>query len=313
MSNLFIIGNGFDLDHDLETSYDDFRSYLLLNYPEINMYDSIVPNEILMPDGGVEYDDKEVLSMLFFLINEAEQSEEKWSDIESSLGALDYSLVFDSFDDILDKDGDKDMWKMVYRNEDLAAQLVIPTTKIKNYFSEWIDSLKLNTVPPKKDFEKIIGEEDLFLTFNYTDTLEVLYNVDEDSICHIHGLQNEEIFFGHGNLKDRTDDHMKDHVGSQDSLSEIDVQLRKDTKRAIELSIDFFEELRVANISKIYSYGFSFNKVDAVYFKEICDRINTENITWYFNDFDEENIVNYSSYLRDCGFKGNFETFHIEK
>ncbi|MBZ5482420.1 hypothetical protein JGU65_24860 [Bacillus sp. T_4] len=33
MSNLFIIGNGFDLAHRLPTSYKDFYKYLIKTYP----------------------------------------------------------------------------------------------------------------------------------------------------------------------------------------------------------------------------------------------------------------------------------------
>ncbi|MBY6035777.1 bacteriophage abortive infection AbiH family protein [Fictibacillus nanhaiensis] len=313
MSNLFVVGNGFDLDHELETSYNHFRKYLLANYPEIKMDELIVPNERHLPDGGVEYDDEEVLSMLFYLINMAEQNEEKWSDIETALGNLDFSEAFDWFDDILDKDGDVDMWKTAYRNEDMASQLVIPTTKIQNFFWEWVNSISIHSVSPKKDFIKLLKDEDQFLSFNYTETLEIVYDVSLVDICHIHGKQYEEIFFGHGNKEDYYDKYMQSHIGSQDGLSKIDEQLKKKTEKALEENLDFFKSIRGANITNIYSYGFSFNEVDAIYFMEICKSINTENVTWYFNDFDKFNVEKYMEYLKCCGFKGVFKTFHISE
>lgn len=313
VANLFVIGNGFDLDHGLETSYNHFREYLISIYSEINMDELIAPNEIHLPDGGIEYNDEEVLSMLFYLINEAEQNDEMWSDIETAIGNLDFSQLFDWHGDILDKDGDIDMWKTVYRNEDLASQLVIPATKIQYFFWEWVNSINLYSATAKKDFTKLLNHEDKFLTFNYTETLETVYDIDEDDICHIHGKQNEEIFFGHGNIKDYYDSYMQSNIGSQDGLSKIDRQLRKDTSRALEENIDFFEGLKGADINNIYSYGFSFNEVDSIYMKEICKWINTENVTLYFNDFDNSYVDRYSSYLRKCGFKGKFSTFHIEE
>lgn len=313
MASLFIIGNGFDLDHGLETSYNNFRKYLLSNYPEIKMDEFKVPNEIDLPDGGVEYDDVEVLSMLFYLINVAEQNEEKWSDIETTLGYLDFSEAFDWFDDILDKDGDNDMWKTVYRNENLSSQLVIPATKIQNFFWEWVNSISLYSASPKKDFINLLKGEHLFLSFNYTDTLEIVYDIPPEDVCHIHGKQYEEIFFGHGNKEDYYDRYMQSNIGSQDSLSKIDEQLRKKTEKALEENLDFFERLSEANITNIYSYGFSFNEVDAIYFVEICKRINTKNVIWYFNDFDKANIEKYMEFLNSCGFKGDFKTFHISE
>jgi hypothetical protein len=313
VANLFIIGNGFDLDHGLETSYNHFRKYLLSNYPDIKLDELIVPNERHLPDGGVEYDDVEVLSMLFYLINMAEQNEEKWSNIETALGALDFSEVFDWFDDILDKDGDVDMWKTAYRNEDLASQLVIPTTKIQYFFWDWVNSISLHSARPKRDFIKLLKDEDQFLSFNYTETLEIVYDISSEDICYIHGKQYEEIFFGHGNKEDYYDIYMVSHIGSQDGLSKIDEQLKKNTDKALEENMDFFESLRDANIINIYSYGFSFNEVDAIYFRELCKIINTENVTWYFNDYDKYDVEKYMEYLKNCEFKGVFKTFHISE
>ncbi|MBO4594898.1 MAG: hypothetical protein J5697_04280 [Clostridia bacterium] len=44
----------------------------------------------------------------------------------------------------------------------------------------------------------LFEENDLFLTFNYTKTLEKIYSINESSVCHIHGTVNQDIYFGHG-------------------------------------------------------------------------------------------------------------------
>lgn len=38
MKKLFVIGNGFDLAHRLQTSYEDFYMYLKSQYPEGGSY-----------------------------------------------------------------------------------------------------------------------------------------------------------------------------------------------------------------------------------------------------------------------------------
>ncbi|WHX59890.1 bacteriophage abortive infection AbiH family protein [Peribacillus frigoritolerans] len=317
MNKLFIIGNGFDGSHGLETSYDHFRKYLLSNNPEIKMDEFIVPTEIYEPGGGVSYRESEVLSMLFYLINEVESCTKEWTgewnNIESSLGYLSFDEAFDWLDDICDKDGDINYFKTANRNEDIASQLVIPTTSIQHLFTEWINTINLDSVETKRDFQKLVNDQGCFLTFNYTETLEEVYGIQEDSICHIHGKQNEEIFFGHGNFEDYTERYMQKHIGSQDSLSKINRQLRKRTDKALDNNSDFFYSLEKAGIKKIYSYGFSFSKVDMVYLKKICNQINTKNSIWYFNDFDVSNHNKFKDVLRKCGYKGSFNTFHITK
>jgi hypothetical protein len=311
MAQLFIIGNGFDLSHGLLTSYQGFRSYLLSNYPNIKMDELVIPEGKMLPDGDLHYDEEETISMLFYFLSVAEGSEEKWKDIEKSLGNLDFSEAFDWHDDFFDNDGDIDLRKTSYRNEDIASNLIIPTKTIQRFFSEWINSIKINSVKPKIDFIKILKDGDQFLTFNYTGTLEDVYDIDKSNICHIHGKQNEEIFFGHGNEEDYYESYMQRHIGSENGLNQIDRQLRKRTDIALQKNIDFFINLEALNINKIYSYGFSFGEVDTVYLKEICRQVKTEEVTWYFNDHDISLVGERILLLKECGFKGDFNTFHI--
>lgn len=311
MNKLFLIGNGFDIDHDLKTSYEDFRQYLLENNPEINMNYLVVPEETMQPDGGITYNENEVLSMLFYLINEAESNTEKWSDIECSLGCLNFDEAFEWWD-IRDKEGDIDLPKTARRNEGIASQLEIPTLTIQNLFTEWIDTIEIDLVVPKEEFRRLVDINDCFLTFNYTETLEEVYEVPQENICHIHGKQGEEIFFGHGNLEDNTELYMRKYIGSENSLNKINRELRKQTEAALINNRVFFDNLVGTDVKEIYSYGFSFSEVDKIYLKEIFNKIDTENIIWYFNDFDKWNHSQYKITLEECGYEGTYSTFHIK-
>ncbi|WP_338592551.1 bacteriophage abortive infection AbiH family protein [Bacillus safensis] len=315
MANLFIIGNGFDLSHYLKTSYDDFKKFLLLSYPNIIMDELIIPEGIELSDGGIDYDENDVLSMLFYLIDEEEGNisdiEIKWRDIENSLGHLNFSQIYDYHEDIFDKDGDIDYWKTAARNENLIENLIVPATAIQGYFSEWVNSIEINCADPKKDFKSLLKENDQFLVFNYTDTLEVVYDVCDSNICYIHGRQGEEIHFGHGNLEDNTEIYMQQNIGSENGLNDIYYQLRKKTEIALEDNSEFFSNLEECNISRIYSYGFSFSEVDKIYLEEICTMLKTEKVIWYFNDYDSHQVENYKKILVECGFKGIFNTFYI--
>jgi hypothetical protein len=249
--------------------------------------------------------------MLFYLINEAERNYDRWNDVETSLGFLELGHFFDMFDDIKDKDGDVDLWKTSYRNEDLARNLVIPTLNIQKFFSEWVNAIDLNSIKQNRDFNKLVERQDQFLTFNYTETLEEVYNIKQSSICHIHGKQNEEIYFGHGNTEDYYEKYMQNYIGAESSLSEIDRQLRKRTEEALQKNLNFFKDLSKYRIDQIYSFGFSFSEVDSIYLEEICKQINTRNVTWYFNGYDIDYVADWSKLLRSIGYKGGFNTFHV--
>ena len=54
--------------------------------------------------------------------------------------------------------------------------------------------------------------------------------------------------------------------------------------------------------------------VDMPYTEKICHNItNTNNVTWYFNDFRlEENRANYEKIIEKAGYNGKFDKFHID-
>jgi len=313
MSSLFIIGNGFDLDHGIKTSYEDFHQFLKAEYPDASEDDYVLPESTSMPDGGIEFDDDEVASFLLRLISNTELDGDEWSDLENSLGVLDFSEYLDYVTKVFDKDGDIDEWKTMYNTEDVALNLVVPTQRITKFFSNWVDTIEIDgTIPNKPDFEALIDKNcDMFLTFNYTQTLEKLYQVK--NVCHIHGEQGEDLLFGHGNDTDYSEEIMGKHVGAEGALQEIQAALRKDTTGAINNHQDFFDTLS-PSVEKIYSYGFSFSKVDEVYIKDICYKLETSNTIWYLNDYDNPTkLKQYEEKIINCGFKGRFSTYHIRK
>lgn len=312
MKSLFLIGNGFDLAHGIKTSYEDFHQYLKAQYPDVNGDEFTMPESTTIPDGSESYDDNEVVSYLLRLISNTERSGEKWSNLENSLGILDFGEFFDRVIELEDEDGDPDFWKNMYNTQDVASNLVIPTQRISEFFSDWVNTIKIDErIPYKGDFAALMNKEsDLFLTFNYTKTLEILYHAK--NVYHIHGKQGGELLFGHGNDTDYYDENMGRYTGAENALQQIQVSLRKDTAKAIINNQDFFK--RLLSIDKIYSYGFSFSGVDQIYIKEICKRLPTAEITWYLNDYDSQNQrEKYKKVIWSCGFKGQFSTYHISK
>lgn len=307
MKKLFLIGNGFDLAHGIPTSYEDFHDFLKEEYSveDDDDDDLLIPESYRLPDGGERYDDEELVKFLIGIISKAE-STEKWSDVERSLGELDYSEYLDNW--LEDDDDNKD--EEVDENESNANALSYAIMRIQYFFNIWIESIDISDISKKTDFDKLIDiENDLFLTFNYTETLENLYNVK--NVCHIHGEQDTEIYFGHGDETDYTEKYERDHIGSEYILRNLDEELRKKTENALVDNQWFFNTID-NKVSEIYSFGFSFSDVDLVYIKEIFKKLNTSNVTWYLNDFSDETELNrHKDIIIKCGFKGKFDTYHI--
>jgi len=168
----------------------------------------------------------------------------------------------------------------------------------------------------KKQLIQIFDQDktNIFFTFNYTQTLECIYNIPENQICHIHGMSqgaknlngiaSEDLIFGHG--LESSDSNVIDIIRTAYNIT------KKPVKQCIENNRLFLEKLE--GIKNIYSFGFSFGDVDMPYIKKICESIhNTADITWYFNDFKiEENRMLYEEKIRKVGFLGKFDVFHVD-
>lgn len=114
-----------------------------------------------MPKGDVSYDDDEVVSFLMYMISQAEEDGDKWSDFENSLGEWDFDECLYNPCPVLDKEGDYDDWKNMYIRQDAAENLVVLCLMISDYFADWINTIELNNVTQKSDFAKLIDKDKL--------------------------------------------------------------------------------------------------------------------------------------------------------
>src|SRR5699024_9739 len=161
----------------------------------------------------------------------------------------------------------------------------------------------------KDKFLSLINyKSDKFINFNYTNVLEDIYGVDDQHVWHPHGKIGKEIIVGHGIRKYETSGN---YLGAMYSLNQIHDKLFKDTYSIIGRNEARFDSL--TNITEIYSYGFSFSKVDLPYVKKICESVDTDKITCYVSDYDEIERRNeiQETIERNCNFNGSFSVFTI--
>ncbi len=306
MTNLFIIGNGFDISHKMKTKYTDFRKFLIRNYLHKKVLNNFYYEIPYANQEGI-YDEEDCVRTIINILDATEPKYDEWNEIETSLGNLDYGIFLDDYG-LYDKNNIKETY---YRNESSSIALCGALKHIDDYFQKWIEKIKLAKLPNDK-FKNIIDiEKDLFLTFNYTKTLESLYNAK--NVCHIHGSIDDYIYFGHGNDEYDTDTIQRKWFGAEDEINNLQKSLRKNTIEAYKNNIVFFNNLETLSKKEsidMYAFGFSFSSVDQFYLQQIFRIVDTKNSTFYINSYHkEEERKLFINILKESKFNGNFSIY----
>lgn len=261
-NRLYIIGNGFDLQHDLQTKFKHFAEFLKVN------------NESLFED--IE----EYMNI---------HSDVEWNEFENK---MDFDL-----------DQDIDLKKFIENisTEFLNFICAVVTTNLK-------ERVTLNS-------------NALFLTFNYTDTLD-FYDIKRDNICYIHRNAKESkkaegredykeeehrLILGHHSnenylLKksqeenfDTTDYETMDEIGERYEEGQ---EFFKDTESIIKENASFFE--RIKDIDEVYVLGHSISDIDMDYFKKIHKQLRLKP-HWFVTYHKEEDKSYFIGQLEEIG------------
>lgn len=280
-TKLFVLGNGFDVAHDLPTRYSHFRKYL-------NQIQKLEPNP---------FDDRNRASIITYF--DSRCNGDDWKDIEYALGL--FPLYIEEYNP--QKENRREKERYVFYQSCLLVEVM-------ESFERWVNTISIESVKPIYKFGQIINNWDFaFLTFNYTPVLEKVYHVAEDSICHIHGKQGEGIIMGHNRFgEDAVEVWLLSDVAPY--LHQEFSGLYKNPIVNIRHNQGFFDSL--SQLAEIYSFGFSFSEPDREYVKLICEK-TTENTMWYLNVFSsEDDRERYKEILLENGFHGSISTFSVE-
>jgi len=262
LTKLFIIGNGFDKFNNLATSYWDFHEWLKAQ-----------------PNGE---DFIETLERFFYLTNRKGENL-LWTDFEKAIGNCDIERGFMSIEENYEEDKDQLNHFLGYIEEDINMHFIYPLKKdMPIYFIKWINEINDKIYKlPKTDYisEKLRGftKEGLFLTFNYTDTLEHLYQISEINICHIHNRvkSNEQPIIGHNSkaieIKKPFDITQGEINEKENMVSAINKLKKKHHDNIIRHTI-FFDRIG-KHINQVVVYGHSMNAIDIPYYRSVMRKI----------------------------------------
>lgn len=260
MSVLCIIGNGFDIFHQLPSKFDDFGDYL----KKINedKYNDLVDSFDFGPDD--------------------------WSNFEEQLSKLNPTRAYEENEHYL-VSYNSDNWRTSY-NHDFQEGVDDSVGEMYSFiymnFKTWIKQLGH---PFTQKFT--LPSDAKFLTFNYTLTLEKTYYVDPEKILHIHGKTgDDDLILGHSwDVNSEDDSHDEDtDVRIIEATERIRSHIRnskKKVKEALENNASFFRDLR--SVKKIFVLGHSMSEVDIPYYKEIIKNIDLDQVEWHISYYQE--------------------------
>lgn len=277
MATLYIFGNGFDLAHGLPSRFSDFKTFL-------------------ESKGNAPIDDQ----------NQGTHGtySEMLKDIEKYFPKLKKttdSTAWSNFEEALAWPDDE-----IRKAHDALSLGSYFQKRLSAAFSNWGRSLIDASAKPLFHFEP----NSVFLTFNYTKTLEIYYEVADNRICHIHGdafdysmrgvkgfsrKEYSKIYFGHGNEK-------------LNKGSEFVSALYKDAHSIFEFRKATIQTL-ISGVDKVICFGSSCSNIDASYFREIKKLI--PNAEWKIGFHLPEERNDREAFAISLGFSK--QTVNIDK
>lgn len=279
MNKLFIIGNGFDLYHDLPTSYNDFHKFVIENHQDLeNTFEE------------------------YFKLTSYENY--LWKDFENDLSTFNWKAFFDEINNFHVSD-DNFRPSFIYGLEDdLTQESELLIDKIRQAFEDWLTDLSLESTTRKL----CLDEESIFLNFNYTLTLEEVYQIPCRNVLHIHGdveKSQGSFIFGHNkNLKAQPEfDSDGERTRTPFTDSEANAKqsfygLQKPVKEILHENNNFFKSLK--DFNQIIVLGHSLNSTDIPYFKRI-NKYVAEDSKWKVSFYSDGEKVTHLKSLQKIG------------
>lgn len=280
-SQLFIIGNGFDLAHNLPTRFSpDFKNIAMRHEPNC-FWDFYQSNK-----------------------------DDIWSDFENLLGCPDFNSleeIFQSYSPDYSSDREND-------RDDILCQAK-SSGNLQDSLREFVNNAEwaLNNIQRQSFFENLLNSNGYYITFNYTHTLESIYHIPQQHILHIHGEAGKshlDLGYPKGNFT--PEEYCYDARGKgrdpyietkiENYVNDIeDYYVRAAYEELVDKCKSFYKESRInllkdflyvnqCEIENIIVYGHSC-AIDFEYFNYLNARYANANWTFYVLKEEQESSV----------------------
>ncbi|MFY1611802.1 bacteriophage abortive infection AbiH family protein [Macellibacteroides fermentans] len=312
---LYIIGNGFDRYHGLDTSYQSFAFFLQDKHEQIHDY--------LINYYNLPYLDRD---------NILDDSYYQWSEFENKLASLEFQEILDDNTDYLANPEspdfrDRDWHAYQFQMEKIVDDL---TENLFKAFKEFI--LKVEFPETIKDKKLYLNKSSIYLNFNYTNTLERYYDISTDNILYIHkkaNNPNDTLILGHGinpdnfsidsaipeppeDLSDEEYDEWEQNISDnydfsyetgKDELLTYFLKSFKKTEEIIQNNDSFFQSIQ--DINGVVVLGHSLSGIDKPYLTKVFKSIRNKKVKWTVSYFTENEKVTHKIKLIKLGLSEN--------
>lgn len=262
MATLHIIGNGFDLHHGIASSYEDFREYAW-KYSGSDAYwvgqlETCYPTK---KNGELEL----------------------WCDLEHALGNINFQNAFSESTEDIELEEDHEMRFQAQMEDAPKYHLEMMFGAFHRIFEKWVNQIDIDVqAVALPHFDR----NGLFLSFNYTETLEAIYQIPKAQINYIHGKRNchQRLVVGHINNLNGNDFLVQEPLiyeyEAYDNIAKVVNQQQKNISGIVCDNAKYWESL--TSIDKIVIYGHSLSDIDFSYFVQIAKHV-TSNAQWFFS------------------------------
>ena len=310
MSTLYLFGNGFDIAHGIKTPYSAFRSFLEAEHEEFlhrfeAMY-SILPLDDTEPWYSEEAQKKWNERVLLDL----------WKTFEEEIGHPNVEEMYDAALSLVDgmpEEGIKDTLDAYWRYEYGFVE------ELQEYVLEWLMTVDTSSAECKKASLRN-AQSDIIINFNYTDTIEQVYGLE--NVVHIHGgipsCSDVPPIMGHGNKylidsnKRKAQQYRDEFVEWAESIYEAIANyceaLYKDTKSIIAAHEGLFSCLN--DVEEVICLGLSFGDVDIPYLERIVREVKptTKWIVYYYGEDAHKRLRDVFGIL---GIRNSYEVYFL--
>lgn len=280
-NNLFIIGNGFDIAHGIKSKYTDFREWCKRENYNTNIFN--------------------------YLFNSKRQ--DFWCDIEFALGNYDENSILKFCKP--DEEFDNDYYTSVEIENSPCYTLKPALDNLKEYFIGWVNSIDLSAISPISNSNFELCQNAKYITFNFTETLETIYNIPQENICHIHGSRlskKNDYIFGHNNLRENNfydNNNSNYETNAKLLILEYMNSFEKPFNKIIKVNFDFFQGLK--KTQSVYVLGHSLSEIDNPYFQYLLTLFEKQPIFYFSRHFNKD-IQNIKQFINDNQIK-NYHVF----
>jgi hypothetical protein len=242
LTTLVIVGNGFDIQNGLPTSYSNFHT---------------------------QYNDR--LDEYFLHFTDFFDDQE-WSNFEENLGIFDEdnfresAALEPSMDDMIESSK-----YMNGYNDEISQKTDELVDDVTSAFTAWIRGIDVKQATKFMEFPKGFK----FINFNYTSTLQDVYSVPDEDVLHIHGKARGNVIFGHGMGSGNQSSTMEPNLDepwfeeSYQTLASVTDRFHKPVNEILENHREHLE--KYGDVTKIIVLGHSINDIDIPYLKCILN------------------------------------------